>query len=99
MKRKADLEIVRRYLQWWDPMNLIEDLIVSGNPPEEYDSYAMEVHEILESNGGLFPLMALLEDIQENRMNLDEDIRDKNRDRKFAEGLLKCYKEFEDRFY
>lgn len=99
MKRKPDLEIIRRYLQWWDPMNLIEDLVFSGNTLEEYDSYAKEVHDILESNGGLFPLVALLQDIQINRMGLDEEVRNKNRDRKFAEGLLACYAESEERFY
>ncbi|MGZ3770402.1 MAG: hypothetical protein ACXVCP_16135 [Bdellovibrio sp.] len=99
MKRKPDLEIIRRYLQWWDPMNLIEDLVLSGNPPDEYDSYAKEIHAVLESNGGLFLLVALLEDIQINRMEIHDEDRNKDRDRKFAEGLLKCYSEFEDRFY
>jgi hypothetical protein len=41
--------------------------------------------------------MEVLEDIQLNRMGREEV--NKIRDRKLAEGLMKCYNEFEDLFY
>jgi hypothetical protein len=44
MSQKPDLEIIRRYLQWWNPLNIIDDLVESGNTPTEYDSYAGEIH-------------------------------------------------------
>lgn len=95
MKRKPDLEIIMRYLQWWDPLSIIDDLVDAGNPLSEYDSYAKEIHELLETKAGLFKLVAKLEEIQ-NGMAREGD---KAKDRKLAEGLISCYEQFEDLFY
>jgi hypothetical protein len=95
MKRKPDLEIIMRYLQWWDPLHVIDDLVDGGDLLDEYDSYAKEIHEILESKAGLFQLMAKLEEIQNGMAKQPS----KDRDRKLAEGLISCYERYEELFY
>ncbi|WP_413942738.1 hypothetical protein [Bdellovibrio sp. HCB-162] len=48
---KEVMEILRRYLQFWDPIEVVGDLIKNGFPPDEYDSYAGPLYTIL-ANGG-----------------------------------------------
>jgi hypothetical protein len=95
MARKPDLEIIRRYLQWWDPLNIIDDLVEAGDLLDEYDSYAKKVHELLEARAGVFKLMAALEEIQEGMAKTPN----KKRGRTLAEGLISCYESHEDLFY
>ena len=48
-KQTADLEFVKRLLQRWDPIGVIETLVEDGLPPYEYDSYAPEILEKLQA--------------------------------------------------
>jgi hypothetical protein len=41
------LETLRRYLQVWDPINVIDDLVRDGLAPDEYDSYAGPLYTLL----------------------------------------------------
>jgi hypothetical protein len=95
MGKKPDLEIIMRYLQWWDPLHIIDDLVANGNLLDEYDDYAKEIHVLLESKAGLFKLMAKLEEIQKGMAKEGH----KDRDRILAEGLISCYESHEELFY
>ena len=94
--RQPDLELIMRYLQWWDPIGMIDDLVEAGLPLDEYDRYAMEIHRILESKQGVDKLVETLEDIQQKRMGLSED---RERCQFLAQGLIRCYEDHQDRFY
>lgn len=96
-QKKPDLEIISRYLQFWDPLGVIEDLAADGQPLSEYDSYALEIHRLLEKRAGIKGITAALKDIQLNRMALKNT--NKDMDRLIAAGLVKCFEEFEERFY
>jgi hypothetical protein len=44
---RAQLAMVARFLQVWDPIGVIRHLAESGNPPTEYDSYAPTILHLL----------------------------------------------------
>ncbi|QDK37973.1 hypothetical protein [Bdellovibrio sp. NC01] len=46
---KEVLENLRRYLQHWDPVGVIPNLIKDGHAPSEYDSYAGPLYTLLAS--------------------------------------------------
>ena len=86
---KEVLETLRRYLQNWDPINVIDQLIEKGLPPNEYDSYAGSIYTLL-SNG------ANEEEIyQQLARNLDDmglKVQEE-RERKMAHSLYKYFHE------
>ncbi len=43
----SDLKQVQELLQRWDPIGVIDDLKESGLPPDEYDSYAPAILNML----------------------------------------------------
>jgi hypothetical protein len=87
-----DLEGIKRYLQWWDPINAIEDNIEAGHWPNEYDSYARDIFHLLRAKSGKEKLIAHLQEIR-NGMSQKPDPA---RDRFFADALIAFFKnEFE----
>ena len=85
LRRRAAgrLVMVTRFLQAWDPVGVIRDLVTAGNAPDEYDAYA----------GGVLTLLvkdASIEELSAHFVALRADLglpADNIRDREFAAGL------------
>lgn len=96
MKRKPDLDIIIRYLNYWDPAGECEDLIASGAVPDPYDRYALRIHEELERGCASDELLRLLEKIQTQEMALTFQ---REKAEIVAKGLVACFKDYNARFY
>ncbi|WP_413578549.1 hypothetical protein ACLVWU_08425 [Bdellovibrio sp. HCB290] len=48
---KEVLEVLRRYLQHWDPIGAIPGAIINGQAPTEYDCYAGPLYTLLAEGG------------------------------------------------
>jgi hypothetical protein len=63
-------ERVKAFLREWDPIGVIPRLLEAGLPPNEYDSYASEVHQRLAAGCTAEDLALTLELIRTKRMGL-----------------------------
>ncbi|WP_413584482.1 hypothetical protein [Bdellovibrio sp. HCB274] len=45
------LEVLKRYLQHWDPIGVVPGMIIEGLDPSEYDVYADSLHTVLADGG------------------------------------------------
>ncbi len=81
--------MVERYLQAWDPIGVIQDQVIDGFTPTEYDSYAPRILGFLERGTSVKVLAQELSFIRTKYMGLpsDDDI-----DFAFANGLLNWWK-------
>lgn len=66
----ADIKHVEEILQKWDPINVIEDLIESGLPPDEYDSYAPHILSMLRQGADEYKIAKHLGNLQTSSMGL-----------------------------
>ena len=86
---RAQLRMVARFLQSWDPIGVNADLAASGNSPTEYDTYAPGVLELLQRGCTADALEAHLAELRTG-LGLEAAGAD---DRKFALGLLRWWHE------
>ena len=72
LKKQAmsDLRRIQKILQQWDPIGVIDDLIESGLPPDEYDSYAPAILTMLKQGASVQDIASHLGQIQTVTMGL-----------------------------
>ena len=81
----AQLRMVERWLQVWDPIGVIHDQAESGVPPTEYDSYAPKVLALLHQGCSVDELARHLASVRQGPMELEPS---RAKDRAIAEGLV-----------
>ncbi|MGZ3748383.1 MAG: hypothetical protein ACXWRE_13460 [Pseudobdellovibrionaceae bacterium] len=81
---KEVMETIRRYLQYWDPIGVIPDLIKVGLPPNEYDSYAGPIYTMLTEGKSAEEIQNHLNLIVTERMDMKTN---DEKNRVVAEGL------------
>jgi hypothetical protein len=86
---RAQIRLVERYLQAWDPIGVIQDQVIDGFPPTEYDSYAPRILGFLERGTSVKVLAQEFSLIRTKHMGLPSD---DDSDLAFANGLLKWWK-------
>ena len=67
---RADVEVVKDALRDWDPIGVIPELVASGIPPNEYDSYAPHVLGMLQQGATSDEIRDHLEHTREETMGL-----------------------------
>lgn len=72
LKKEAisDLKHVQEILQKWDPIGVIDGLKESGQPPNEYDSYAPAILNMLKKGANAQTIAVHLGQIQSFDMGL-----------------------------
>ncbi|WP_413287779.1 hypothetical protein [Bdellovibrio sp. HCB337] len=85
------METIRRYLQVWDPIGVIEDLAQVGSPLNEYDSYAGPIYTLLTQGGSVDDIEKHLNTILQDRMEMTGDTE---KTRMIAEGLHRYFHEY-----
>lgn len=94
--KKPNLETVIRFLNFWDPMDMVEDLVSNNLVPNEYDSYAGRVFMLLENGITATLLLEELKRIQTQEMDRHFDFEKANL---IAESLVHSFKEQSHRYY
>ncbi len=74
------MEVVKDALRRWDPIGVIEELVNSGIPPNEYDSYAPHVLGMLREECSISKLQAYLEYTREETMGMGRAFPDTTAD-------------------
>ena len=86
---QGDLIMVARFLQVWDPLGVIPDLVNSGNSPTEYDDYAPELLSLLARSPNTSQVVAHLASVR-SKMGVPPEPAN---DLEFANGLLVWWSE------
>lgn len=94
--KKPDFDVIIRYFNYWDPAGEFEDCVENGLVPDPYDSYAPRIHKLLAQGINATALLKELEQIQTHEMDRQFDIE---KAMKIAEGLVRCFSNYEDRFF
>ncbi len=94
--KKPNLETVIRFLNFWDPMDLVEDLISSNLVPDEYDGYAGRIIMLLEKGITATLLLEEFKKIQTQEMDRHFDFEKANL---IAEALVHSFNEQSYRYY
>ena len=81
----AQLRMVERLLQVWDPIEVSRDQAEDGVPPTEYDSYAPKVLALLHQGCSVDELAQHLASARSGPLGLRPS---RAKDHAFAEGLL-----------
>ena len=87
----AHIRMVERFLQEWDPIEVIGDQVKGGVPPTEYDGYAPAILRMLTEG-------CSAEDLAEHLASLRADCmgfsRDDPNDGQIAEGLVRWWTDY-----
>jgi hypothetical protein len=82
------LAVIEEQLRQWDPIGVIPDLLGDGLPPDEYDSYAPYIANMLARGTTVDALTAHLEYCRTGAMGLPSD---PTADRAAAEELMRAW--------
>ncbi|OGH60565.1 MAG: hypothetical protein A3G34_10555 [Candidatus Lindowbacteria bacterium RIFCSPLOWO2_12_FULL_62_27] len=70
----AELEKIKEFLRDWDPIDVISSLEATGNPPDEYDTYAPKIHSMLQRGCSVDELAKHLDKLITEDMGLKAEV-------------------------
>lgn len=94
--KKPNLDLIVRFLNFWDPMEMVEDLVSAKLVPDEYDIYAGRILALLEKGTPVTVLIEELKTIQVQEMDRPFDYEKASL---IAEALVHLFQNENHRFY